>query len=368
MPSCSSPRPGDFHRVAFLGFAHAQRHVAFRLAQQAVADHAAGHLVAFGAGQRRIVHPERHRERRRIDRLRAQRRLDFGRADGVRHGRVRQPRDGDDVAGPRLVDRRALEPAERQHFGDAAALDQLAVMVEHLDLLVRLDASRKHAAGDDAPEIRIGLEDGAEQAERTFLDRRRLHVPEHQLEQRRHAVVVRAVELVRHPALLGRAVEDRKVELLVGRVERREQVEHLVEHFGRARVRAIDLVDHHDRLEPHAQRLRHHELGLRQRSLGGIDQHQRAVHHVEDALDLAAEIGVARRIDDVDARVLPQDRGRLGEDRDAALALQIVRIHRPLDLALVVAIGAGLLQQPVDQRGLAMVDVGDDRHVAEIHE
>ena len=136
----------------------------------------------------------------------------------------------------------------------------------------------------------------------------------------------------------------------------------------RARVGAVDLVDHHDRLQPHAQRLGDHELGLRQRALGGIDQHQRAVHHVEDALDLAAEIGVARRIDDVDARVLPQDRGRLGEDRDAALALQIVRIHRALDLALVVAIGAGLLQQPVDQRGLAMVDVGDDRHVAEIHE
>ena len=195
-----------------------------------------------------------------------------------------------------------------------------------------------------------------------------LHVPEHQLEQRRHAVVVRAVERGRHPALLGRPVEDREVELLVGRVERREQVEHLVEHFGRARVGAVDLVDDDDGLEPHAQRLRDHELGLRQRALGGVDQHQRAVHHVEDALDLAAEIGVARRIDDVDAGVLPQDRGRLGEDRDAALALQIVRIHRALDLALVVAIGAGLLQQPVDQRGLAMVDVGDDRHVAEIHE
>ena len=54
-----------------------------------------------------------------------------------------------------------------------------------------------------------------------------------QVEQRLHAVVVRAVGLVRHPALLGRAVENREVELLLAGVERGEQVEHLVDDFGR---------------------------------------------------------------------------------------------------------------------------------------
>src|SRR6185437_15638447 len=93
----------------------------------------------------------------------------------------------------------------------------------------------------------------------------------------------------------------------------------------------------------------------------------RAVHHVEDALDLAAEIGVAGSVDDVDAGVLPLHRGRLGQDGDAALALQIVGIHRALDDALVVAIGAGLLQQAIDQRGLAVVDVGDDGDVTKVH-
>ena len=118
-------------------------------------------------------------------------------------------------------------------------------------------------------------------------------------------------------------------------------------------------------MQPHLQRLGDHELGLRQRAFGGVDQHDRAVDHVEDALDLAAEIGVARRVDDVDAGVLPDDRGRLGEDGDAALALEIVGIHGALGDALVLAEGAGLLQQPVDQGGLAMVDVGDDRDVAQ---
>ena len=87
----------------------------------------------------------------------------------------------------------------------------------------------------------------------------------------------------------------------------------------------------------------------------------------EDALDLAAEIGVARRVDDVDARALPDDRGRLGEDGDAALALEVVRVHGALGDLLVVAEGAALLQQAVDQRGLAVVDVRDDRDVADVH-
>ena len=120
-------------------------------------------------------------------------------------------------------------------------------------------------------------------------------------------------------------------------------------------------------LQADLQRLAEHELGLRHRAFGGIDQQHRAVDHVEDALDLAAEIGMARRVDDVDARVLPDERGHLGEDGDAALALEVVRIHGALGDLLVVAEGAGLGEQPVDQGGLAMIDMGDDGDVAQVH-
>ena len=118
---------------------------------------------------------------------------------------------------------------------------------------------------------------------------------------------------------------------------------------------------------PCFERLGDHELGLRQRPFGGVDQHDGAVDHVEDALHLAAEIGVAGRVDDVDARVLPEDGGALGEDGDAALALQVVAVHGLRLHLLVLAEGAGLLEQRVDQRGLAVIDVGDDRDVAKVH-
>ncbi len=173
---------------------------------------------------------------------------------------------------------------------------------------------------------------------------------------------------VRHPAVLARAVENREVELLVGGVERREQVEHLVDDFGDARVRTIDLVDGDDRLQAELERLADHEFGLRHRAFSGVDQHDHAVDHRQDALDLAAEIGVAGGVDDVDLGAFPGHRGALGQNGDAALTLQIVGVHGALGDLLVVAIGAGLLQQLVDQGGFAVVDVGDDGDVAKVHE
>ena len=60
------------------------------------------------------------------------------------------------------------------------------------------------------------------------------------------------------------------------------------------------------------------------------------------------------------------DRGVLGQDRDALLALEVHRVHHALGDVLVGAEGARLPEHGVDQRRLAVVDVGDDRHVADV--
>src|SRR5690606_20301468 len=55
------------------------------------------------------------------------------------------------------------------------------------------------------------------------------------------------------------------------------------------------------------------------------------------------------------------------EDGDAALLLDVAGIHDALGDALVVADRAGLLQERIDERGLSMVDMRDDRDVSELH-
>src|SRR6185295_16642436 len=47
-------------------------------------------------------------------------------------------------------------------------------------------------------------------------------------------------------------------------------------------------------------------------------------------------------------------------------ALEVVRVHDPLDDVLVSTEDAALPEHGVDQGGLAMVDVGDDSEVANI--
>ena len=73
-----------------------------------------------------------------------------------------------------------------------------------------------------------------------------------------------------------------------------------------------------------------------------------------------------RCIDDVDAVVVPADRGVLREDRDASLALQGIRVHDPVRYDRTGRKGPGLLEKLVDQRRLAVVDVRDNRDVTKV--
>jgi hypothetical protein len=59
--------------------------------------------------------------------------------------------------------------------------------------------------------------------------------------------------------------------------------------------------------------------------------------------------------------VSTQDRGILGHDRDAALALERIGIHHAIDNLLVGAEHARLPQHRVDQSSFTVIDVGDDR-------
>ncbi len=190
------------------------------------------------------------------------------------------------------------------------------------------------------------------------------------VEQRRQGLR-RLGHVQRRPALLAAGVEVREVQLVVGGAHGREQIEGVVQHPVGIGVRPVDLVEHHDRPQAQLQRLAQHELGLRHDAFLGVHQQQAAVDHAQDPLHLAAEVGVAGGVDDVDPRLargaVPQHRGGLGQDGDSPLALLVVGVHGPLGMGLVRAEDTRLGQQLVHQGGLAMIDVGDDGDVAQGH-
>ncbi len=114
------------------------------------------------------------------------------------------------------------------------------------------------------------------------------------------------------------------------------------------------------------ERLAEHEARLRHRSVERIDDEQNAVDHAQNALDLATEVGVAGRVDDVDLGPVPAHRRVLGQDRDSALALERIGIHHALDDDLIIAECAGLPEHLVHERSLAVIDVRDDGDVSDL--
>ena len=359
---------GDQELVGVGAFLDLQRHVVQRLALEPLADLARGDELAAAlvlvAGERRIVDLEGHADGRLVDGQRLQRLGRVELAHRVGNAEAFHAGNRDDVAGfglGHLAPLQAHEAEHLQHFAGAL----LAVAIHHRNLLVGLDLAALDAADADQADVAVVVELADAHLERAVrIDFRRLHVLHDRFVQRRHVAFARGA-FKAGVAVQGGGVDHRKVELLVGRAEAVEQVEGLVQHPVGAGAGAVDLVDHHDRLEAHVERLLRHEAGLRHRAVHRVDQDQHRIDHRQHALDLATEVGMARGVDDVDAVAVPGDRGVLGQDGDAALLLLVVGVHHALGQHGAFGERAGLLEQAIDERGLAVIDVGDDGDIAQ---
>ncbi len=149
-----------------------------------------------------------------------------------------------------------------------------------------------------------------------------------------------------------------------------DQLGDLPRHPLGLRARQVELVHARDQLEAAVDRQVRVGDGLGLDALRGVDQEERAVARGERARDLVGEVHVPGRVDQVEAVELPVAGGvgdphRLGLDRDAALALELHRVQH-LGAHGARVDGVGHLQDAIGQRGLPVVDVGDDREVADV--
>ncbi len=133
-----------------------------------------------------------------------------------------------------------------------------------------------------------------------------------------------------------------------------------------ARIRTVDFVDDQHGRQLCLQSFHQHVTGLRKRAFAGIHQQHDAVHDFQRALYFSAEIAVPGRVDDVDLRPVITNACRFCQDRDAALALQFIRIHDALGDFFICAENAALAQHGVDERRFSMIDVRNDGDVARV--
>ena len=158
-----------------------------------------------------------------------------------------------------------------------------------------------------------------------------------------------------------------EIQLLVGGAQVGEQIEHFVQGTFGFCVGLINFVQHHNRAQAQSKGLGQNEFGLWHRAFGGVNQQAHAVNHRQDPLHFATKIGVAGGVDDVDADAVMFDTCAFGQNGNAALTLDVVAVHRALRDLLPLAERAGLFQKLVNERGFAMVDVGDNGDVAKLH-
>ena len=330
----------------------AQRRGAFRLiAEGRIVDleFAHGELELLEVlGRDRVDPAENHR----LDLLEAGERLRRGNArvgDGVADlhlGRRFHVRDEvSHVAGHELFPGKLLG-GENADFLDFVGL----AGGHHADRRAALDlAAHDPDVADDAA---IGVEDRVEnERPKNLVGRlRRSRDPLHD-----------RLEDVFDPDAHLRAGLDR----LVGRDC--EDLLELAFHRRNIRAREVDLVDHGNDVEPRLVREVHVRHGLRLDALGCVDEEEGAFTGGERAAHLVGEIDVTGRVREVQLISLPilreilhRDRVRL--DRDPALPLEIHRVEE-LVLLLPLGDGRGRLEETVGERGLPVIDVGDDGEI-----
>ena len=155
----------------------------------------------------------------------------------------------------------------------------------------------------------------------------------------------------------------------VGGVEPDHVLDLLLDLVGLGR-RQVDLVEHRHDLVIVVDRLIDIGERLRLDALGGVDHQKRALAGGERAVDLVGEVDVAGRVDQIEDVILAVAGAiiqphRLRLDGDAALALDIHGIEHLFDHFARFE-PAGELDQPVGERRFAVVDMGDDREIADI--
>ena len=239
------------------------------------------------------------------------------------------------------------------------------MVVAHGDLLVLLDGAPLNTADGDAAHELIVVDGGHQHLEGL------VHIGlgggniVHDGIKQGLQIGAGHVGGVRGGALPAGAEQGGGLELLVGGVQIQQQLQHLVHHLVDPLVGAVDLVHHHNDLVAQLQGLGQNEAGLGHGTLGGVYQQDNAVDHLQDTLHLAAEVGVARGVHNVDLHVAVLNGGVLGQDGDAPLPLQIVGVHHPVHHGLILAVDAGLLEHLVHQRGFSVVNVSDNGYVAQ---
>ena len=145
-----------------------------------------------------------------------------------------------------------------------------------------------------------------------------------------------------------------------------QQLKHLVLYIAQSCIGLVYLVDNNDDSVTQLQRLLQHEPRLRHRSFSRVNEQYNAIYHFKYTLDLAAEISMARCVDNIYLNVLVFYRCVFCKDSYASLTLDVARVHNSLLNCLILSESTTLLEHLVYQSCLSVVNMCDDSNISQV--
>ena len=240
------------------------------------------------------------------------------------------------------------------------------VIVGDRHLLSHPNGTSVYPADADAPNIFIVVQRGYQHLQgRFFLSLGRGNIFQNRFEQRLQILSRLIGGHAGHPVPAG-AVYHRTVQLLLRCVQIQKQLQYLVGDFVGAGVRPVNFIDHYNDPMSQVQRFLQDKAGLRHGPFESVHQKQHAVDHLQNPLYLAAEIRMARGVNNVDLYVLVISCRIFCQNGDAPFPLQIVVVHDPVGYLLVFSEDTALLKHFIHQSCFTVVNVRDDRNISQI--
>ena len=234
------------------------------------------------------------------------------------------------------------------------------------NILIRTHRTTNDTTDGNAPHIIIRFERRYHHLQRPVrIPLRRRNLLHNRLHQR-FQIVALILHLELCDAIACRRVDHGEIELIVVRIQLHKELKNLIVDIVHTLVGTVNLIDDHNRLQFLLKSLTQHIFCLRHRPLERVNKQNNTIHHVENPLHLTAKVRMPRRIHNIDFDIIVENRRILRKNRDPALTLNIPRVHHTLVDLLVRAEHVTLPQHGIDQRRLAVIDVCDDRNIAQL--
>ena len=244
-----------------------------------------------------------------------------------------------------------------------------AIVFNNKNLVTGMNGSGIHTANTNASQV-IRVVDGNALHSKRAIDINiwSWKAVDNHVEKREHVVIV--IIWIKASVTVNARSKDNvlhgELKLLIGCAKVHHKIKRIVDNSLWASAVAVNLIDNHHDRKTCVDSVAQNKASLWHRTLGCVNQKKRTVSHLQNTLYLAAEVSVARGINNVNLDALVLNRDILCQNSNSALTLLIVGVQDSLLNLLVLAECIGCLKHLVNHGGFTVVNVGDDSNISDV--